>query len=157
MANPKKLKMNLQLFSEGSSNVDNDTLDNPLLDIPKVDTDFDKIVENKINEMKESFLNELKLQADTLNSEKESFKTEKNRLVVTELLRTNNIPLGFIDYIYDDNLEIVNQKILEIGVLVQELVNKGIETRLKTSNYTPGGDSNTLVQDSNFEKPSYMV
>lgn len=118
------------------------------------------IVKKQIEQFQTQFIEQFQDQFnDKINkfeNDKRDFQNEKKKHEIKELLMENNLEGELLDYVYDEDLEVVKLKIGEINTIINNRVEKIITNRLRENAYIPPSGNESSNNDK-FKKPSYMV
>ncbi|NFT04102.1 hypothetical protein FDF18_12495 [Clostridium sporogenes] len=124
------------------------------------ENDINDIVKKQMEQFQTQFMEQFQEQFnDKINKfedDKKDFQSAKQKHQIKELLMENNLESNLLDYVYDNDVEVVKLKINEINTIINNRVEKIVTDRLKENSYTPPS-SNESFNNDRFNKPSYMV
>jgi len=107
--------------------------------------------ETLINQFREEFNNEV----NKFEEDKKEFQSVKQKHRIKELLLENNLESEFLEFVYDDDIEVASMKIKGLNTIITNRVEYVVKERLKLNSYTPpSGDSTGSISN---KKPPYMV
>ncbi len=108
--------------------------------------------ETLINQFREEFNNEV----NKFEEDKKEFQSVKQKHRIKELLLENNLESEFLEFVYDDDIEVASMKMKELNTIITNRVEYVVKERLKLNSYTPpSGDS--ITGSISNKKPPYMV
>lgn len=121
---------------------------------------INNIVKKQMEDFQEQFINQFQEQFnDKINKfeeDKKEFQSAKQKHKVKELLMENNLESELLDFVYADDIEIVEMKIEEINKIISNRVEYIVKERLKETSYTPPSNDEGF-KDKSSKKPPYMV
>ncbi|WP_461207827.1 hypothetical protein [Clostridium sp. DL1XJH146] len=123
--------------------------------------DINKMIADQLGVFQNDFITQInaeyKEKFEKLKKDIDDIEKKKKKLAIIEELKTEGLDSSLIEFVYDDNIEIAKLKIAQIKKIIMIGIEQGIELKLKTSSYIPGGSSDNLNDNIDKNKPKYFV
>lgn len=150
------------------ADIENEPVDNNEVEEIKETQEREEPKENYINDIvkkqmeqfqtqfTEQFQKQFNDKINKFEDDKKDFQTTKQKHQVKELLMESNLESNLLDYVYDNDVEVVKLKIDEINTIINNRAEKIVMGRLKENSYIPPSKGESF-NNERFNKPSYMV
>lgn len=122
--------------------------------------DINKIIEKQMKAFQDSFIEQFNKEysdkLDKLKNDNIELESKKQRILISEELRTNGLDGSLIDLVYDDDIEIVKARISQLNKVIETEALKIVDEKFRNNSYIPGGNSE-IPNINNENKPKYFI
>ncbi|MBU3208043.1 DUF4355 domain-containing protein [Clostridium algidicarnis] len=137
----------------------------PEIKAPIGDSEINQIIKTQMAEIQEKlqadFMEKFNLEfsgkIDNFENEKKEFQSVKQKHAIKELLLENNLESNFLDFVYDDDIEVSKLKLAELNTIIDNRVQNAVNERFKQYSYIPPSSGETFIPDNGYVKPPYIL